>query len=193
MFTGIIQNLGEVKKKTDTSLAISVSKKFTNKLKIGSSVAVNGTCLTVVKKTKTGFTADVMPETLKCTSLCGLHGGCLVNLELPLRLSDGLDGHIVQGHVDGLATLAKITDESESKVLSFTAPKEITDYLVSKGSVTLNGISLTLSKVSKDGFSVSVIPHTWKNTMLHRLGIGDQINVEVDILAKYIRKFYGKR
>ncbi len=193
MFTGIIKQTGEVQKRDDTSLSISAPKNILSKLKLGSSISVNGACLTVVKKSTNGFTADVMPETWKCTSLCGLHRGCLVNLELPLRLSDGLDGHIVQGHVDGMAELISIKKDSDSHVLTFTADKDILEYLVDKGSVTLNGVSLTISSVTKKGFSVSIIPHTWKTTMLYRLGKGDMINVEVDILAKYVKKLYGKK
>ena len=193
MFTGIIEKTGKIIERTEITLSISVPKSMRARLKLGASVSVNGACLTVKKKITDGFIADVMPETWKCTSLCGLHEGCLVNLEFPLRLEDGLDGHIVQGHVDGLAKLTKIKDEKDSKVLTFQASKEITDYLVKKGSITLNGISLTLTNVSGKNFSVSVIPHTWNVTMLHRLGIGDEVNVEIDILAKYAKKFYGKK
>ncbi|MBP6884731.1 MAG: riboflavin synthase [Candidatus Pacebacteria bacterium] len=192
MFTGIIKQTGEVQKRDNTSLSISAPKNILSKLKLGSSISVNGACLTVVKKNTKGFTADVMPETWKCTSLCGLHGGCLVNLELPLRLSDGLDGHIVQGHVDGMAELVSIKEDSGSHVLTFKAGKDIMEYLVSKGSVTLNGVSLTITNVSKNSFSVSIIPHTWKTTMLYRLGKGDKVNVEVDILSKYIKSFLNK-
>jgi riboflavin synthase len=193
MFTGIIENLGTVTGRDEKSLSISAPKNILSKLKLGSSISVNGACLTVVKKNTKGFVADVMPETWKCTSLCGLHGGCLVNLEPPLRLSDGLDGHIVQGHVDGMAELISIKEDSGSHVLTFIAGKDILEYLVNKGSVTLNGVSLTLSGVTKKGFSVSIIPHTWKTTMLYRLGRGDQVNVEVDILAKYVKKFHDKK
>lgn len=193
MFTGIIENLGTIENRTDTTLSVAVPKKLRPRIKLGASVAVNGTCLTVKKKTTNGFVADVMPETWNCTSLCGLHKGCLVNLELSLRLSDGLDGHIVQGHVDGLATLTKIKEEKESKVLTFSSNKNITEYLVKKGTIVLNGIALTLVSVTKDSFSVSIIPHTWEVTMLHKLGVGDSVNVEIDIISKYIKKYVSKK
>ena len=192
MFTGIIQHTGTIEKRDNTSLSVAVPQKSMSRLNIGASVAVNGTCLTVTKKTKNGFVADVMPETWKCTSLSALHKGCVVNLEFPLRLSDGLDGHIVQGHVDGMAELVSIEKESESYILTFSADKTILEYLVQKGSVTINGISLTLTSVTKKEFAVSIIPHTWKNTMLCGLGTGDKVNIEVDILAKYVRSFLKK-
>ncbi len=193
MFTGIIENTGTIENRTDTTLTVAVPKKMQARLKLGGSIAVNGVCLTVKKKTISGFMADVMPETWKITSLGVLDKGCFVNLEFPLRPTDGLDGHIVQGHVDGVAELIKITEDADSKVLTFKTGKEITDYLVKKGSITLNGISLTLTNVSKNNFSVSIIPHTWKVTMLHKLGIGDSVNVEIDIISKYVKQYVSKK
>lgn len=189
MFTGIIEQKGTVKARDEKSLAISVGKEFARNLKIGASVAVNGTCLTVTKLEKSGaFFADVMPETWQRTMLGSLKIGDAVNLELPLQASSRLDGHFVQGHVDGVAQLKKIASSADSRVLTFQSEKSITSYLVEKGSIAINGISLTVIDVRTNTFTVGIIPHTWTHTMLSEIQIGDRVNIEVDILAKYVKK-----
>jgi len=194
MFTGIITNTGKVEEKGEHTLRVSMPKKAAARLMKGGSVAVNGACLTVVTFTKTGsFSADIMPETWERTMLGTLKKGDTVNLEFPLRASDGLDGHFVQGHVDGTATLKSISEKGESKILSFTASTDITKYLVEKGSIAINGISLTLIGAHAKGFSVGIIPHTWENTNLKYSSVGDRVNVEVDILAKYAAKLITKK
>jgi riboflavin synthase len=166
-----------------------VHKNFISKLKIGSSVAIDGVCLTVTKKTADTFFADVMPETWKKTMIGSLKKGNEVNLELPMKADGSLDGHIVQGHVDGIGTLKNIKKLKDSTILSFSTQREIAKYLVPKGSITINGISLTVIDIKRGQFSVGIIPHTWKNTMLHNLKKEDEVNLEVDVLAKHIYSY----
>ena len=193
MFTGIINHLGTVQQKAQDNLRIRSSGKFIAQLAPGDSVAVNGACLTVVGvQKKTGFRADVMPETWRKTMLGDLRKGDKVNLELPMKASQRLGGHIVQGHVDGVVNIESIRKAGNSCIFIFTAPRSITQYLVEKGSVALNGISLTIINATKLGFRVGIIPHTWENTSLQYAQVGDKVNVEVDMLAKYVRAFLKK-
>ncbi len=190
MFTGIITNLGAVKKKTASRLNIQADAGLINRLDLGGSVAVNGVCLTVAKVfPKAGFEVDVMPETFKKTVLGALFPGAGVNLELPLAATGRFDGHIVQGHVDGTATVKSIEPSGNSRLLTFLAPKKLLDYMVEKGSVTVSGISLTIIDVTDKTFSAGIIPRTWQHTNLKSAKVGDKVNVELDILAKYIYKF----
>ena len=189
MFTGIIEQTGTVKKRDKNALAISVGKSFISHLKQGSSISVNGVCLTVKTLSKPDiFSADVMSETWKRTMLGTLKEGMVVNLELPMRANSSFDGHFVQGHVDDTARLVEIRKHSGSHLLVFNARREITKFLVEKGSVAINGISLTIINAEKNTFTVGIIPHTWERTMLQYLKKGDLVNIEVDILAKYIEK-----
>ncbi len=189
MFTGIIKNLGTVKSKTAAAMQIKAGGKFIKRLKPESSVAVNGVCLTATKIKRDSFLVDIMPETWKKTMLGQLKKNRAVNLELPLKLSDAVDGHLVLGHVDGTAVIKKIIKAGNSLVFSFSAPKTLTKYLVDKGSVTINGIALTIISVRGKNFTVGIVPHTFKNTTFNKLKVGGAVNVEVDILAKYVYKF----
>ena len=188
MFTGIIENLGIVLEKTGSILRVQSDKRFLAQLQKGLSVAINGICLTVADKTSQSFTADFMPETAKRTNIKYLKINDLVNLELPVTPSTFLSGHIVQGHVDDLAKLIKITKNNNSHILKFSFPNSLSKYIIEKGSIAVNGISLTVIETKDDFFTVGIIPHTWENTMLHRLKIKDFVNIEVDVLAKYLER-----
>ena len=162
-------------------------------LKIGDSVAVNGVCLTVVRLGDASFTADVMPETVRLTNIGLLHAGDRVNLERTLRLCDGLDGHIVSGHVEGLGTIASRRPDGIAMVVTITTPPELLKYIIKKGSIAIDGISLTVTEVTEMSFSVSLIPHTANETTLGFKDVGDRVNLETDIIAKYVERMLGFR
>lgn len=193
MFTGIITNLGRVVNKTKTSLIIKTDKDFLTRLEKGTSVAIDGICLTVVTYNKNSFEVNVMPETINRTNIQYLQSGNLVNLELPATANSFLSGHFVAGHIDGTAKLRKITQEGNSRILKLSIPTLLSKYIVEKGSIAVNGISLTVIEAAKNYFTVGIIPHTWAKTVLHTMKIGDFANVEVDILAKYIEKLLKKK
>ena len=191
MFTGLVAELGTVQRlaRQGNSYHLTVgAKKVLDKLKIGDSVAVNGACLTVVRMDDSGFTADVMPETVRLTNIGSLQPGSRVNLERTLRLCDGLDGHIVSGHVEGLGTISAQRPEGIAMVVTISAPPELLKYIIKKGSIAIDGISLTVTEVTDTGFSVSLIPHTAKETTLGLKKVGDSVNLETDILGKYVER-----
>lgn len=194
MFTGLVAELGTVEElaRQGESYHLTVAaKKVMNNLKIGDSVAVNGACLTVVHMDDNAFTADVMPETVRLTNIGSLHAGDRVNLERTLRLCDGLDGHIVSGHVEGLGTIVSQRQEGIAVVVSFTAESRLLKYILPKGSIAIDGISLTVTEVTETGFSVSLIPHTAKETTLGFKTVGDKVNLETDIIGKYVERMLG--
>ena len=196
MFTGLVAELGSVERlaEGEDTCRLSVrARKVLDGLKIGDSVAVNGVCLTVTDLRSNGFTADVMPETVRRTTMHTLRPGDRVNLELALRPADGLDGHIVQGHVEGVGTVAKIRPEGNALVYTIAAPAELTPYIVEKGSVTVDGVSLTVTQAGDTEFGVSLIPHTAAQTTLGFKKPGDTVNLETDILARYIERFLSRR
>ena len=195
MFTGIIKTTGTVKKRDAASLSVGGLKKTAGTVKKGASVAVNGVCLTAVRIDRAGGVLgfDIMPETWKRTSLGSLADHASVNIELALGADGRFDGHIVQGHVDGTATLLDIKEEGDFRLLRFSIDKSLGKYLVEKGSIALDGISLTLIKASANRFSVGIIPHTWEATSLKEIEPGRQVNVEIDILAKYAAQFSNKK
>jgi len=186
MFTGIITHLGTVKEKTENDLKIATTSELLKKLSLGTSIAVNGICLTVVSKDKTSFTINFMPETAEKTNIKYLNTGTDVNLELPATADTLLSGHIVQGHVDGSAKINSIVKKGNSYIFAFSIPKNLKKYIVEKGSIAVNGISLTVIAVTKDEFTVGIIPHTWAHTMLHQAQVSDFVNLEIDVLAKYL-------
>lgn len=171
----------------------SAQKSLINKLKKGESIAINGVCLTVIKKEKNRFSVEVMPETRKRTMLGELHLGNYVNLELPLSPNSFLSGHIVQGHINGIAKIVSIVKEKNSWIFKFKTRKNLSKYLIEKGSVAVNGISLTVIESSKDFFTVGIVPYTWKNTMLKYSKVGDKVNIEIDVIAKYVEKFISAK
>jgi len=197
MFTGVITHQGTCAKRSSESIWLDCSKDFLSKLLPGSSVAVNGVCLTVSSLGKHGFEVQVIAETWQRTSLRKFKVGEPINLELPLGVNGRYEGHIVQGHVDGVGKIKKIDKSGNSHAFSITVPAELTHYMIAKGSVAMNGIALTLIKVTDNGFTVGIIPYTYSHTMLSTATVGDQVNIEVDIMAKYFMKFikeqaYGK-
>ena len=191
MFTGIIREIGTVRSNAVTSnggkLAVVCPQSIVS-IHVGNSIAVNGICLTATHVDAKGFIADVSSETLSRTTLGKLRSGDAVNLELALAASGRLDGHIVQGHVDGVGTLLESHRVGESWTLKFSFPKEIDRHIVQKGSIAVDGISLTVAEIVDDTFSIAVIPHTYQETTLSRMRPGDSVNLEVDILAKYVEK-----
>lgn len=192
MFTGIISNLGKLVKIDKTLFVFQTDEALCQKMQNGTSIAVNGVCLTVVGKTKNTFSVEIMPETAKKTMFASLKICDLVNLELPVTPHTLLSGHIVQGHVDGVGKIIKITTEGNSKLLTIEIPQSLIKYVVQKGAIALNGISLTVIDAKEDYFTVGIIPFTWEHTMLRTLSVGDNINIETDILAKYLEKLLKK-
>jgi riboflavin synthase len=188
VFTGLIQGTARVAALDGGRLRLQASLDVAD----GESVAVNGVCLTATAVGEGGFDADVMPETLRRTSLGGLAPGDHVNVELPLRPSDRLGGHVVQGHVDGTGTIDSITDEGFARLVRVAAPAELLRYVVEKGSIAVDGVSLTVSGVDDDGFTVSLIPETLERTTLGGAVPGRTVNLEVDVLAKYVEKLVAK-
>ena len=190
MFTGIVQSIGKLKQNGNI-LEIEIIDNFFD-IKIGDSIAVDGICLTVKEIFQNKFTVDVSEETLKKTTL-GLKSNMnqIVNLEPALRVSDRLGGHIVSGHIDGLGTVANIEKLDKSWLLSIKWQNEnFSKYIVTKGSICVNGISLTIAKHLNEGeiFTIAIIPHTWNNTNLKNLNVGDSVNLEADALIKYVEK-----
>lgn len=158
---------------------------------VGDSIATNGVCLTVTTLTGKGFTADVMPETVSRTSLAQLKAGSGVNLERALTLQSRLGGHIVSGHVDGTGTIINRTQDDNAVWLWISCAKQIMRYVIEKGSITIQGVSLTVAKVTEGSFAVSLIPHTQGATTLHAAKVGDVVNLENDVIAKYVEKLMG--
>lgn len=191
MFTGLIKTIGYIEEKDKESLRISVPDKFISKLKLGASVAVNGACLTVVSANENIFSADILSETWKRTMFSDFKKGSVVNIEFPVG-SASFHGHVVQGHVDGTAKLLFTSKKGTSRTLTFAASNDILKYVVLKGSIAINGISLTIISVTPKQFSVGIIPHTWETTNLSYLKKGDKMNIEVDVLAKYAEKLNQK-
>ncbi len=193
MFTGIVTQVGQVKKRLDkgnvAAFEIKTAGGFLRQLKLGDSVCVNGVCLTVAKKGKSSFMVQAVPETLHATNLDSLKAGSLVNLEPSCRVGDELGGHVVTGHVDAVGRITKIERGSESLTLQIQAPEVIIQHLIVKGSITLDGISLTVQEVGTDFFKVAIIPYTFKHTNLKAKSEGFLVNLEADLFAKYIKKY----
>jgi len=190
VFTGLIAEVGRITavQRSGDGMRLAVRAQLADELSDGDSVAVNGVCLTATGVGGDAFHADVMAETLARSALAGLDAGAQVNLELPLRAADRLGGHMVQGHVDGTATVTGTREQGFSRVLQLDAAADLRRYLVLKGSVALDGVSLTVSDLYERGFAVSLIPETLRRTTLGELEEGALINVEVDILAKHLER-----
>ena len=185
MFTGIVEEVGNISHVSPNSLAVDASTVMPG-LKLGDSIAINGACLTVVECGPGRFAVDLSPETMRRTSLGTLESGGPVNLERALAAGDRMGGHIVQGHVDGTGRVTSIRTEDDCIILRIRAPKRLMSYIVEKGFVAIDGISLTVVKKGSSSFTLSVIPYTLRNTNLHRIRVGDRVNLEADILAKYV-------
>jgi riboflavin synthase len=191
MFTGLIEDTGRitaVDRRGASAVLTLTSALPVAEIAVGDSVAVNGACLTVTAKSGAVLTFDVSPETLAGTTIGGLRSGSAVNLERALRLGERMGGHIVTGHIDCIGRLARSSETSGNRVLEFTLPAENTRYLISKGSVAIDGISLTVNRVGENGFSVNIIPLTQVATTLAALKVGHEVNIETDIIGRYVER-----
>ena len=190
MFTGIIQSIGTIRnyeaQGADARMSIHGGGLDFSDVALGDSIAVNGVCLTAVVLTSDSFTVDVSAETLRCTS--GFSPGAEVNLEKALRLADRLGGHLVSGHVDGVGSVVRFEKIGESHLLELDAPATLARYIMNKGSITVNGVSLTVNKVEGTRFTLNLIPHTVEKTTLKHLAPGSRVNLEVDMIARYVER-----
>ena len=190
MFTGIIAAVGAVREVKPAAggvrVAIDTAALALADVRSGDSIAVDGVCLTAVRLQSSGFEADVSQETLNCTT--GFAAGAKVNLEKSLRLADRLGGHLVSGHVDGVGTVTRFEASGDNRLLAVAAPRELAKYIARKGSIAVNGVSLTVNAVNGSAFEINLIPHTLQATNLNGLTIGSRVNLEVDLLARYVER-----
>ncbi|HCP23275.1 MAG: riboflavin synthase [SAR202 cluster bacterium] len=191
MFTGIVEEVGKVAKISHNAMTVRASKVLEG-LKLGDSIAVNGACLTAVSFDGGSFSVDLSPETMRRTSLGDLSEGRAVNLERALLASDRMGGHIVQGHVDGTGRVMSTRDDGDSVIFRIRVPKRLGKYIVEKGFVAVDGISLTVVKRGAASFTLAVIPYTLSNTNLAELSVGSRVNLEADILAKYVESLLNR-
>jgi riboflavin synthase len=194
MFTGLVQDLGTVAAvdATGDGARLRLRTRLAREVREGDSIAVNGVCLTATRVDGDGLSADVMQETLRRSSLGEAREGRHVNLELPLRASDRLGGHVVQGHVDGVGSVAAVREDGFARIVTVRAPPELLRYVVEKGSIAVDGVSLTVARLDDDGFDVSLIPETLERTTLGAAAPGDPVNLEVDVLAKYVERLVAR-
>jgi riboflavin synthase len=190
MFTGLVQDRGRVEAVDQTAAGarLRVGSALAAELNDGDSVAVDGVCLTATDVGADEFAADVMTETLERSTLARIATGRAVNLELPLRAADRLGGHVVQGHVDGVGEVTELAEEGFARRMWIEPPPELLRYVVEKGSIAVAGVSLTVADVAEDRFAVALIPETLERTTLGGVAVGDRVNLEVDVLAKYVEK-----
>lgn len=197
MFTGIIEGVGSIADKRDLGgdvrVRIATGTLNFNDPKLGESIAVNGVCLTVIEFGAGWFDADASNETLSLTTLGALGPAARVNLERAMRPSDRLGGHMVSGHVDGVGAVLSIHDDARAQRWRFKAPAPLLRYIAKKGSICVDGVSLTVNEVDAEGFEVALIPHTVENTAFAQTGIGDAINLEIDLVARYVERLLGER
>jgi len=190
VFSGLVADLGRVKMihADDEGARIELETGLAGQIEPGDSIAVNGVCLTATAVTEGGFSADAMQQTLSLTSLGGLEDGARVNLELALRADQRLGGHIVQGHVDGVGSVVSLTEDGFSLRIRFSVPETLANYVVPQGSITLEGVSLTVTTCGEDWDEVALIPETQERTTLGKLEVGQSVNVECDVIAKYVER-----
>ena len=190
MFTGIIETTGTIKSisKEENNLHFTINSSFTKQLKVDQSVSHNGVCLTVVEINDNDYVVTAIEETLKKTNLNKLLVGSRVNLERCTKVGDRLDGHIVQGHVDGLAECINVLEKGGSWEFTFSGNQQVEKLTVNKGSISINGVSLTIVETKNNQFSVAIIPYTYKHTNFNEIRIGDKVNIEYDIIGKYVMK-----
>jgi riboflavin synthase len=195
MFTGIVIERGMIRRARERAGLLDLeidAQRLARELKVGNSVAVNGVCLTATAASRRRFSVQAVGETLARTTLGSLRKSSTVNLELPARLADRLGGHLVQGHVDGMARVIRVEDDEGARRIWFAAEDEVLGYMVDKGSVTLDGVSLTIVEVGRTSFQVALIPHTLEVTTMGSLSVGTKVNVEVDVIAKYVDRLVNK-
>ncbi len=192
MFTGIIQAIGTIadlqEKGGDIAMTVNTGKLDLSDVQLGDSIAVNGVCLTVIKLSQTGFTADVSRETLSLTSLAQISKGSKVNLEKALTLQTRLGGHLVSGHVDGLGEIVSRKNDGRSEHFTIKAPDELAKYIAAKGSITIDGVSLTVNRVDGSNFEINIVPHTLQETIISEYQAASKINLEVDVVARYLER-----
>ncbi len=190
MFTGIVREIGTVEelRRSDQGARLRVGAGLAGELAAGDSVSVSGACLTVAAASDGAFEAEVMNQTLSLTTLGGLEPGRSVNLEPPLQAGDPLGGHLVQGHVDGTGAVRAVSADGLARRLRLAAPRGLDRFMVERGSVTVDGVSLTVAALADDGFEVSLVPETLERTTLAGLAVGDQVNLEVDVIARYAER-----
>lgn len=195
MFTGLIEDLGEVTvvDVSDQGAVVTVATRLATELGLGDSIAVNGVCLTATEVDDRAFSAEMMNETLDASSLGGIEPGDRVNLERPLAVGDRLDGHIVQGHVDGVGEVAEVREDGFSRVVRVALPPGFARYVVHKGSIAIDGVSLTVSATDGDWLEVSLIPETLERTTLGSAAAGRRVNLEADVLAKHVERLLAGR
>ena len=190
MFTGIIQAQGSIKEIRSSNkgavLVLNSNSLDLSAISIGDSIAVNGVCLTVIHLDKDSFSADISQETLNCSTFSQLKKGQSINLEKSLRLDQGIDGHVVSGHVDGVGKVTLITIEGESKRMKIKVDDNLVKYIAKKGSICINGVSLTVNEINGNVFGVNIVPHTFSVTTLDELKVNSQVNIEIDIIARHI-------
>jgi riboflavin synthase len=193
LFTGLIRDIGKVleRRNTQSSALLKIETGLIQELNLGDSIAVNGVCLTASQLGNTWFSADVMPETWKATNLSGLKPGDRVNLEPALAAGDRFGGHLVSGHVDGVGRIRSIGKEANAVIFAIAVPQELAKFIAHKGSVAVNGVSLTVQKVNGQVMMISLIPHTVQETNLQFLKAGDLVNIEVDMVARQLAKLVG--
>jgi riboflavin synthase len=195
MFTGIILDVGSIARLQpfgdDLRAYVKINKLPLSEQKLGNSVAVNGVCLTIVDMQSDAFGVDISAETLSCTTLGGLSAGSHVNLELALTPATALGGHMVSGHVDGVGELVGLNEEGRSTRFEFNAPPELARFIAPKGSVALDGVSLTVNSVIDNRFDVNIIPHTMQETIFSDYVVGSKVNLEADIIARYLDRLYS--
>ena len=192
MFTGIIEEVGRITTVSPKRLAIAAGRVFQG-IEQGGSISVNGACLTVTEFGSNSFSVDIMPETLKRTNIGLLRAGDRVNLERPLTLEKPLSGHLVQGHIDATGRVASILGQGGATIISFQSPHEVMRYIVEKGFIAIDGVSLTVVARDAGSFKVSIVDFTLKNTIIGSRQVGDTVNLEVDIIAKYVERFSQER
>jgi riboflavin synthase len=188
MFTGIIEAVGEVAATTSTEggTRVVIATSLAEELSLGDSLAVNGVCLTVVERAANVVGADIGPETARVTALTGLRPGALVNLERPLRADSRLGGHFVQGHVDAMGRVDGLREDGDSWWVAISFPSGVAHYIIPKGSIAVDGISLTVARLDAGTFDIQVIPYTWTHTNLSARKVGDRVNLECDMVGKYV-------
>ena len=196
MFTGIIQSKGNIKdiisSREGARLKINTNALDLSDSKVGDSIAVDGVCLTVTQLSGDGFTADVSNETLACTTFSGLKQEQEVNLEKSLRANQGIDGHLVSGHVDGIGRVSSVEKDGDSVRIQIEAQNEIVKYIAKKGSICINGVSLTVNRVVKNIFDVNIVPHTLSATTLADLSLNSNVNLEIDQIARYVERLLSQ-
>jgi len=192
MFSGIIQSIGKIEKVSKESITIK-SENISKKLNVSESISVSGTCVTVVElgKEKSTFTVNVIPETFHRTNLSFLLPNSRVNLEIPIMLGEKIGGHLVQGHIDCTSKINSIIKEGNSFIVSISKPKNISKYMIEKGFIAVDGVSLTIVEINNENFAVSLIPYTWENTIFKYSEESKLVNIETDLTAKYIENFYN--